>query len=164
MLHDWRRRRAGEPALPATVQRVAFVCKGNICRSPFAEALLAHRAPALRVSSYGLEAAADDPAEEAGRMLARSYGLDLDGHRTRRLDDDAMRDLDLLLVMEAWQARAIERRWPAKRDRVRVLGDFLPSPPFGIEDPWGQPEPVWRSVFQRIDASIARLIQRLEGG
>jgi len=164
VLHDWRRRRAGEPALPSHVQSVAFVCKGNICRSPFGAALLARACPALRVTSYGLDAADDCPAEPAAQSLARAYGVDLDAHRTRRLDDEVMREVDLLLVMEAWQASAIERRWPAARDRVRLLGDFLPAPPFGIEDPWGQPEPVWRSAYQRIDASIVRLAQRLEGG
>lgn len=164
VLHDWRRRRSGEPVLPARVHSVAFVCKGNLCRSPFAAALLARACPTLRVTSYGLDAALDHPAEEAGRSLARAYGLDLDGHRTRRLDDEVVRSTDLLLVMEAWQARAIESRWPAAQARVRLLGDFLPAPPFGIEDPWGQPEPVWRNVFQRIEASIARLIERLEGG
>jgi protein-tyrosine phosphatase len=164
VLHDWRRRRAGEPALPARVRSVAFVCKGNLCRSPFAAALLARARPVLRVTSYGIDCADDRPADPTGRSLVHEYGVDLDAHRTRRLDDDVMREVDLLLVMEAWQARAIERRWPAARDRVRVLGDFLPAPPFEIEDPWGQPEPMWRSAYQRIDASIARLVQRLEGG
>jgi protein-tyrosine phosphatase len=164
VLHDWRRRWAGEPTLPARVRSVAFVCKGNLCRSPFGAALLARARPALHVTSYGLDAMDDCPAEPAGQSLAREYGVDLDGHRTRRLDDDVVREVDLLLVMEAWQARAIERRWPAARDRVRLLGDFLPAPPFGIEDPWGQPEPVWRSAYRRIEVSIARMVQRLEGG
>jgi len=164
VLHDWHRRWTGEPALPAHVRSVAFVCKGNICRSPFGAALLARARPALRVTSYGLDAGDDCPAEPAARSLARAYGVDLDAHRTRRLDDDVVREVDLLLVMEAWQASAIERRWPVARDRVRLLGDFLPAPPFGIEDPWGQSEPVWRSSYQRIEAAIARLVQRLEGG
>jgi protein-tyrosine phosphatase len=164
VLHDWRRRRSGEPALPATVRSVAFVCKGNLCRSPFAAALLSRACPSLEVRSYGLEAADGDLAEAAGRLLARSYGLDLEEHRTRRLDAGCARTTDLLFVMEAWQARAIERRWPATRGRVQLLGDFLPAPPYGIEDPWGKPEPVWRSVFARIDASITRVAERLAGG
>ena len=164
VLHDWRRRRLGEPTLPAGVRRVTFVCKGNLCRSPFAAALLERACPGLTVSSYGLDATADHPAEPMARSLGRSYGIDLDAHRTRRLGADSVGASDLLLVMEAWHARAIARRWPAARDRVRVLGDFLPAPPYGIEDPWGQPEPVWRRSYRRIDAAIERLARRLEGG
>lgn len=164
VFHDWRRRRSGEPVLPPSVCSVAFVCKGNLCRSPFAAALLSRACVSLEVRSYGLDAADGDRAEAAGRSLARSYGVDLEEHRTRRLDAEVVRTTDLFLVMEAWQARAIERRWPATRGRVQLLGDFLPAPPYGIEDPWGQPEPVWRSVFARIDASTARLAERLAGG
>jgi protein-tyrosine phosphatase len=163
VLHDWRRRRAGEPALPTRVRNVAFVCRGNLCRSPFAAALLAGACPELLVTSFGLDAGGGHPAEQVAQSHARAYGVDLGAHRTRRLDSDAVRGADLLLVMEAWQATAIARRWPAARDRVRLLGDFLKEPPFEIEDPWGQPEPVWFRSYRRIDASIARLIERLEG-
>jgi protein-tyrosine phosphatase len=160
-LHDWRRRRGGEPDVPAGVRIVAVVCKGNLCRSPFAAALLARARPALRVASYGLEAAAGQAADATARTWARAYGVDLSGHRTRLLDRDAVRAADLVLAMEAWQARAIERRFPFARARVRLLGDYLPAPPFGIEDPWGCDEPVWERSFARIDDAVARLLARL---
>jgi protein-tyrosine phosphatase len=158
-LHDWRRQLAGEPALPALpIRTVAFVCHGNICRSPFAAALLQRSRPDLRVRSFGLAAARDHEADRNALRLAREFGVALDSHRTRPLTAEELRAADLVLVMEAPQLRLVRGRSSrVRRDRVRVLGDFLRAPPHSIRDPWSQPEPIWRSTFQRIERAVARL-------
>lgn len=157
-LHDWRRQLAGEPRLPARpIRAVAFVCHGNICRSPFAEALLQRSRPDLRVRSFGLAAARDHEADPNALRLAREFGVALDSHRTRRLTAEAIGAVDLVLVMEAPQLKLVRGRWDEARERIRLLGDFLHAPPHSIPDPWNQPDPIWRSTFQRIERAVARL-------
>ena len=162
LAHEWRRTLAGEPALPRRpVRNVAVVCWGNLCRSPFAAALLAKRAPHLTVASFGLAAEEGDGADPRAIALAPRWGVELDAHRARRLGTQHVHEADLVLVMEAQHAAAIARRWSIARTQVRLLGDFLPTRPFAIRDPWDQEEAVWLDVYTRIDAATARLAARI---
>lgn len=162
LLHEWRRSLAGEPVLPPhPVRDVAVVCSGNLCRSPFAAALLAQRAPQLAVASFGLAAEEQDAADPRAIALAAHWGLDLGAHRARRLGTQDVHAADLILVMEMPHAAAIARRWPIARPQLRLLGDFLPARPFAIRDPWDQDSAVWLDVYAQIEAASARLVARL---
>jgi len=169
LLARWRQKHrtiafpAGEPALPAgPIRSVAVLCAGNLCRSPFAAALLARARPELAVGSFGLAAALGHPADPRAIALAAEWGCDLSVHRTRPLGDPDALGADLVLAMDALQGRAFVRRWPAAAPRLRLLGDFLSARPFAIVDPWSQGDPVWRTTYARIEAAVARLAQRLE--
>jgi len=160
--HEWRRRRGGPPPLPdGPVGSVLVLCKGNVCRSPYAEAALRRRAPELEVASAGLAAGGGDPAHPSAIRVAAARGVDLSAHRTRALAGLADRPWDLCLVMDGAQSTACARRLPALAGRVRVLGDWLPDPPFGIADPWGLPDEVFERTFQRLDAAVDALLAAL---
>ncbi len=162
LAHEWRRRLAGEPALPPRpIDRVLVVCHGNICRSPFAAAVLAQRLPALDVRSSGLAAGEAAPADPTAVRVAARLGHDLSRHRSRPLSRADLSEPHLVLVMEAAQAAAFRARAPALAQRIYVLGDFLATPPFGIADPWGCPDVVFDRIFAQITAALDRLTQRL---
>src|SRR6267378_2068745 len=86
------------------VKRLVFVCKGNICRSPYAEAKA--RALGLAASSFGLQAAIGGTANAAAAESARRRGVDLSEHKTSRGDQFPLIPGDLLMGMEPWHARA----------------------------------------------------------
>lgn len=162
-LHDCWRALAGEPPLPApAIGSVVVVCHGNLCRSPFAAALLQRHRPELHIDSFGLAAADDHPVDPRACLLAREWGCELSGHRTRPLGDAEASGADLLLAMDALQGDALAARWPALRGRVRLLGDYLPARPFSIADPWNASEAVWRETYARIASAVERLASRLE--
>ena len=66
---------------------------------------------------------------------------------------------DLILVMQGAHAAAIE---PPRRSRVRLLGDYLPAPPFLLQDPWGREERVFDQVFERLRIAVENLAVRIE--
>jgi protein-tyrosine phosphatase len=163
LAHEWRRRLSGEPALPPRpIGRVLVLCRGNICRSPFAAAYLAKRVPALEVSSSGLAAGVAAPVDPTAVRAAARLGLDISRHRSRPLAPADLADPDLVLVMEAEQAAAFRDRAPALAPSTFVLGDFLAAPPFGIADPWGCSEADFDAIFAQIVAALDRLTQRLQ--
>lgn len=147
----------GEPTLPADVMRAVVICHGNICRSPYAEALLAAQCPELEVKSAGLVASGGDPAQPGALRVAMERGVDLDPHRSTRMDDDLAEWADLIIGMEGHHVRAVARRWPAAARKAFIVGDFLPRPPHLIPDPWGQPDAVFRRTFDQIAAGIDAL-------
>lgn len=162
-LHPWRRRRAtAEVPRLDDVDGVLFVCHGNICRSPFAEALVRSRAGAREVSfgSAGFVGAGRSPPPVA-RQVAREWGLDIEGHRSRILDPSELRDRPgwLIFVMESEQAHWLRRRIE-RTERIFVLGDFDPRKPQrrDIRDPIRGSEELFRTVYRRIDRCVSEAL------
>ena len=138
------------------------LCHGNICRSPFAAALLEARVPDLEVRSAGLQAGQGNPADPVAVKCAGRMGVSLTGHRSLHVSLDALAWADLILVMQGSHAAAIERDFPQFRSRVRLLGDYLPGPPYLLPDPWGHEEQVFDRVFARVERAVESLAEQIE--
>lgn len=85
------------------MERVAVVCNANLCRSPAAAALLRARlrtrGVTATVASAGLLPGDATPGDGLVEAM-RERGIDLSGHRSRRLDADTVRAADLVVIME----------------------------------------------------------------
>jgi protein-tyrosine phosphatase len=161
--HEWRRRFGGEPGLPpAPLRNVVIVCQGNICRSPFAAAVLRERIPALEVRSRGLAAGAGAPADRDAVRAAARLGVRLDDHVAELLRHEDLAWADLLLVMQGRHVARVRALAPEAAGKLRLLGDFLAEPPYEIPDPWGLPDDVFDRVFARTLAAVRRVAVLLE--
>lgn len=107
---------------------VLVVCVGNICRSPMGEYLLRQMAQVngaeISISSAGLGALVGHEADEFAREVMAENKIDLSPHRARQLDEQMLKDNDLILVMERWQQREIEQQFPFARGRIHLLGKW----------------------------------------
>lgn len=162
LVSELRRRRRGEPELPrGPIEKVMVICQGNICRSPFAERQLATRCPQLQVRSAGLKAREGDPAQPGALRIGPEFGIDLANHAAHRLDEADVEWADLIIGMQGWHEAWIRQRWPAGRTKVRLLGDFLPSAPHAVDDPWGGTDELFRVIFEKISRANERLSELL---
>jgi protein-tyrosine phosphatase len=146
----------------AAVTRLVFVCKGNICRSPYASA----RARLLGVpsASFGLDAAEGAPADPAACRTARSRDVDLSAHRSARRESCRITDDDLLVVFEPSQLAEIKRRRSHRMPRVTLLGIWAQPIRPHIQDPYGLSDRYFQRCFSIIDANVAELVRRMAGG
>jgi protein-tyrosine-phosphatase len=149
------RRRLRRDALAAwsRSQTVAFVCLGNICRSPFAE-ILARQVVSddkvVRSAGYFPRSGRQAPPDAVGSAL--KWGVDLGSHRSRILTVDLIQEADALFVFDADNHRSVLSQHPAARGKVHYMGALAQRGPVEIDDPYG------RSVadFERTYRLIAR--------
>ena len=146
-------------SLPA-VRDLLVVCHGNICRSPFAAALLEARlrSTGITVHSAGF-LGQGRPAPPHAVTAARARGVDLEAHRSRLVVPSLLRAADLIIVMEEAHRATLQYDFGVPDERILFLGDFDPGPPDlrGITDPWDRPLEVFETVYARIERCVSRL-------
>ena len=96
-----------------TSPRILFVCLGNICRSPMAEAVLRGMAPDLIVDSAGTGAwHLGEPPHPDAIMAGAARGYDLANLRARRFVPGDLTAFDLVVVMDTDNLSAVEGQRP----------------------------------------------------
>jgi protein-tyrosine phosphatase len=138
------------------------VCHGNICRSPYLEAVLKRALPDLTVTSAGF-VGPGRPVPPFSLAVSARRGLDLSEFRSRPLVPTTVRDADLVIVMDARQAHYISAHLGVAPRRIMVAGDLDPIPGTtrAIEDPWRQPIDAYVAAFDRLDRCAATLVRYL---
>lgn len=152
--------------------RVLFVCMGNLCRSPMVEAvfraLAAQHAPtlAIEVDSAGTHdyhvGRAPDPRAQ---QVALARGLDLSTRRARRLQREDFERFDWIIVMDErnYQA-ALALAPPARRERVRLLLDWLPKHRLReVPDPYYGSLSDFERVYELAEQASRALLEALVG-
>jgi protein-tyrosine phosphatase len=137
---------------PASIQRLVFVCHGNICRSAFA-AVLARQA-GMEVASFGLSTASDKPAHPPLCAVAAGMGHDLSGHRSVRVQEFTPQSGDLLLGMETRHLRRLAVLPPFSVLPRTLLGLYTRPRTPHLHDPYQLGEGYTRHCLQRIETAI----------
>ena len=87
------------------IQSLLTVCIGNICRSPIAEGLFRHYAEEngldMQVSSAGLGALVNHPADPFSVELMDEIGIDITQHRARQITPQIVAESELIITMES---------------------------------------------------------------
>ncbi len=124
------------------ISSVAFVCKGNICRSPFAEIYakksLKERGQGPKIESYGYlpkyNRSCRNDAVEAGNK----FGVDLRLHRSKVVSKEALSKFDIIIVFDVIGYIEICSRFPNLKDNIFFLGVASRKPKIEfVEDPYG---------------------------
>src|SRR5262245_50441497 len=145
------------------VFRVLLVCTGNTCRSPMAAGslrrLLGPDAGRVLVESAGTAAWDDQPPTDAAVRVAAQGGVDIAGHRSRRLTPAMVRGADLVLVMERGHLAAV-RALGADVEHTHVLSEWPApgEPALEISDPFGASSEAYEECWHRIQHHLERVI------
>lgn len=138
--------------------RIAFVCSGNICRSPmaesFAEAFFEQReASAVTVSAGTLGLQGREAAAEA-QLAMDEVGHDISDHRSQGVSPGILRHADAIVVMEPKHVRQLESADPSLVDNIVPLWEWSDRPLEGISDPVGQDLDTFRTCRDTIRTAL----------
>jgi protein-tyrosine phosphatase len=148
--------------------RILFVCLGNICRSPLAEA--AFRAEAARA---GIEAEVDsagiggwhqsEPPDPRAVAAARRAGIDLSSLRARQVRAEDFERFDHIVALDRDNLAALERLRPAdSRAGLSLLLDHVPGREGqGVADPYYGRDAHFDIAWRDAKAGARGLVARL---
>lgn len=154
---------------------VGFICSGNICRSPYAEArfrqLIKENGWEDRIttSSAGTLGIVDHAAHENTLRLASEVGIDLSTFRSQAVSERYLEGCDVILGLAKNHLRSMRHEYPEARERTWLLtrypereSDSNGEEPGDVPDPIGQDEPAFRLAHLQIDVALERLLTALQ--
>jgi protein-tyrosine phosphatase len=135
---------------------VLLVCTGNICRSPYAEAVFKKHLDGIDVGSAGLAALVDHVADSTATSVALARGIDLSPHRGKQITRALVGQSELILVMDDEHLQRLHKRYPESRGKSFKLAKLLGNK--NIVDPHLKSQSFFELVFDEIDAAAAAWI------
>lgn len=151
------------------IQRsVLFVCLGNICRSPLAEAALRAQAVsaglALSIDSAGTGSwHVGNPPDPRAQAEALKHGIDISSYRARQVKEADFRTFDFIFALDQQNLRDLGRFAPRRSlAKVGLLMDLVPGREgTAVIDPYYGSDADFAQAWSDVDAASQRLVARL---
>lgn len=151
------------------MKSILFVCMGNICRSPTAEAVFRHVLAQAGIGGITLDSAGTEAyhvghaPDRRSVATARRKGIDMTGLRARQVSAEDMERFDLLLCADEVNLSALRRRFgdEGRAERHLLLPWLGITSPREVPDPYYDGPEAFEAVFELLERAAGRLCDRL---
>lgn len=150
------------------MKKVLFVCLGNICRSPLAEALFNKHVKDVGLQDKYLGDSCGTAAYHIGeqpdvrsRANARENGLDYT-HQARQISAEDFTEFDLIIPMDASNLSNLTKVDPGGTATIQLMRDFDAGfEGADVPDPYFGGDRGFQDVFEMLDRSTKSMLDKL---
>ncbi len=141
-------------------KNVLFICKGNICRSPFAEQYARTVFPKnIQIHSCGYYPIQNRQSPEHAVSASKIFGIDLSAHRSSLVSEALLQQADVAFIFDEENKQIISQRFPFARPKLYFLGALSPQKAIIIKDPYRSGLEGFQTNYQSVVAAIDTLFE-----
>lgn len=137
--------------------KILFVCTGNTCRSPMAEAIF--NGVSEGAFSRGIFADGSHATENAIKVM-EEMNLDISEHVSTQLTREDIEEADLILTMTQSHKNMLLQIVPEEKDKIFTIGEY--SNGEDIVDPYGGDIEIYRRCAETLKEEIERIVEKLK--